>query len=84
MGQVLRVRERKVYIEIFQESMKFVRSSWKNEYYDICFTLNRVPYQLQHYSLEFIEKQQLFKELINNRRYNLKTIEEIKPKDGLK
>lgn len=77
-GQVLRVREKKVYIEIFQQSIKLVRKSWMNEYYDISFKLNRVPYQLQHFALDFMKKEQLFSRLMNNCAYNSNNIQPFK------
>lgn len=72
-GQVYRVREKKIYIEIFQQSIKQIRKANKNEVYDICFILNRMPYQLQHYALNFIEKEDLFTKMINNSYYNCKS-----------
>lgn len=72
-GQVYRVRDKKIYIEIFQPSIRLVRKANKSESYDICFILNRVPYQVQHYALHFVEKEQLFNKLINNSYYMCKT-----------
>lgn len=72
-GQVYRVREKKIFIEIFQQSIKTFRKEYKNELYDICFILNRMPYQLQHYALDFVEKEQLFTKLINNSYYKCKS-----------
>lgn len=72
-GQVQRVRDKKIYLEIFQQSIKQVRNANKNEVYDICFILNRLPYQLQHYALDFIEKEELFTKLINNSYYKCKS-----------
>lgn len=73
-GQVYRVREKKIYIEIFQQSIKQLRKAYKNEFYDICFILNRMPYQLQHYALNFVEKEDLFTKLINNSYYKCKSV----------
>lgn len=82
LGQVLQVREQKIYIEIFIESFKKAQSLLfdKSQYYDICFKLNRVPYQLQHFALEFIENQDLFSRLINNTYYMCKKSQSIVPK----
>ncbi|XP_031638656.1 putative helicase mov-10-B.1 isoform X2 [Contarinia nasturtii] len=81
-GQVLRVKEQKIYIEIFRESINKVHQLGFNKgtYYDIFFKLNRVPYQLQHFALEFIESQELFTRLINNSYYNCKNAMSIVPK----
>lgn len=71
-GQVERVRENKIYLEIYRECFNDVRNSYKNTQYDIFFKVNRIPFQLQHLALEFIEKEQLFTRLINNSFYNCK------------
>ena len=71
-GQVLRVKDKKIYIEIFPESFNQVRNSHKSQLYDINFTVNRVPFQLQHLALEFIKTDKLFPKLIKNKEY-LKT-----------
>lgn len=81
-GQVYRVREKKIHIEIFPQSIKLVRSSNKNAFYDICFILNRVPYQMQHNALDFIEKEQLFTKLINNSYYKCKA-SKLTPANGV-
>lgn len=72
-GQVYRISGKKIIIEIFPESYKLIQKAWKNELYDIFFILNRVPYQVQHYALQFIEKEKLFPKLINNKLYNSKS-----------
>lgn len=72
-GQVQRVRDKKIYIEIFPHSVKYVSKAYKDELYDICFILNRMPYQMQHYALNFIEKEDLFTKLINNSYYHCKS-----------
>lgn len=72
-GQVLRVRESKIYIEIFPETFGAVRNGHKNELYDINFKVNRMPFQLQHFALEFIKEEQLFTRLIDNSYYQCKT-----------
>lgn len=72
-GQILRISDKKVYIEIFKESNKHVRRSWQSESYDIFFKLNRTPYQLQHFALEFVKNEQLFTRLINNSFYDCKS-----------
>lgn len=71
-GQILRVRDKKIYLEIFPETADLVRKSYMHEDYDIHFTLNRVPYQLQHNALEFLQKEKLFKILINHTSYRAK------------
>lgn len=68
-GQIVRVRENKIYIEIMPKAFAFVKKHHKMEFYDIIFQLNRIPYQLQHYALSFIESQNLFDILINNDQY---------------
>lgn len=78
-GQVLRVRDKKIYLEIFRESADLVRKSYMHEEYDIHFTLNRVPYQLQHNALEFLQKEKLFKILINQNFYNAKNFKNTDP-----
>lgn len=50
-----------------------------HEEYDIHFTLNRVPYQLQHNALEFLQKEKLFKILINQNFYNAKNFKNTDP-----
>lgn len=74
-GQCYRVREKKIYIEIFQQSIKMIRKAHKNELYDISFVLNRMPFQLQHYALDFVENEQLFNKLINNSYYKCKSMQ---------
>lgn len=72
-GQICGLRDRKIYIEIFRESFRSIRKSYKNESYDISFLLNRMPYQVQHNALDFIENDQLFTKLINNSYYGCKS-----------
>lgn len=83
LGQVIRTREKKIYVEIFKQSMKAVQKSWRDEFYDIFFIVNRTPYQLQHNALEYVNKEGLFTRLINNSYYNCKKLTG-KPKVGLK
>ncbi|XP_055301141.1 putative helicase mov-10-B.1 isoform X2 [Sitodiplosis mosellana] len=68
-GQVLRVKNSKIYIEIFPETFNKVQHSYDGQLYDIIFTVNRMPFQLQHFALEFIEKEHLFTRLIHNFQY---------------
>lgn len=72
-GQVVRVKDQKVYIDIFAEKFQRLLNSHISERYDIIFRMNRVPYQLQHYALEFIEQHNLFTRLIDNSFYRCKT-----------
>lgn len=70
-GQVLRVRNQKIYIEIFPESFNKVRNQFEGQLFDIHFTVNRVPFQLQHFALEFVENENLFTRLIHNYQYKM-------------
>lgn len=72
-GQVYRIRERKIFIEIFNYSFRKIQKNHKQELYDISFILNRMPYQVQHQALDFIEKEDLFTKLINNSYYKCKS-----------
>lgn len=69
-GKVHRIRERKIIIEIFDSSFRLIKYAHRNELYDIEFLLNRQPYKLQHYALDFIRKDNLFTKLIGNSLYN--------------
>lgn len=40
-----------------------------NEPHNLSFQVNRMPYQLQHQALDFIQKEKLFNVLINNDNY---------------
>lgn len=40
-----------------------------NEPLNLLFQVNRMPYQLQHQALDFIQKEKLFNVLINNDNY---------------
>lgn len=68
-GKVLRIRERKIIIEIFQYSFELIKYAHKKELYDIEFLLNRQPYKLQHYALDFVKQDKLFTKLIGNDYY---------------
>lgn len=72
-GQIVRLSGQDVIIEIFPESFNHVLKSHRHEIYDIVFTMNRLPYQLQHYVLDFVLKENLFTRLINNSYYNCKS-----------
>lgn len=74
-GQVLRLRGQEIFIEIYQESLQMVLKRYANETYDICFKLNRMPFQAQHYALDFIECENLFTKLIDNSYYKCKSTE---------
>lgn len=69
-GQVQRFKENdeKIVIEIL-DHFEFVLENYRNDLYDILFELNRMPYQLQHYALDFVKKQNLFDILIENDQY---------------
>lgn len=72
-GQIVRLSGQDVIIEIFPESYNHVLKTHRNEIYDIFFTLNRMPYQLQHYVLDFVVQENLFTRLINNSYYHCKS-----------
>lgn len=72
-GQIVRLRGKEIIIEIFPDTYKLVMRSHRYESYDIFFTLNRVPFQLQHYALDFIRDENLFTRLINNTYYDCKS-----------
>lgn len=69
-GQVRRLKgnDDKIVIEIL-EHFDFVLHNYRNDVYDIIFELNRLTYQLQHYALDFVEKENLFDILIENQLY---------------
>lgn len=69
-GEIRRYRDKKIYIRIFDESFKTVHSLCKTgSSFNVNFKMNRTPYQLQHYALDFVESHNLFGKLINNPRY---------------
>lgn len=68
-GEIDRINNGAIYINIFPKSVKAVQDSYKKVVYTIHFVLNRVPYQLQHLALDFIKEHNLFGQLINNPRY---------------
>lgn len=68
-GEIDHTDEPKVYIRIFEESVKKVLKSYRNESYDLHFQVNRTSFQYQHLALEQIEAKNLFPILINNPEY---------------
>lgn len=64
-GSIWRLNGEKVIIEISQKSFDLVLQTHKNELYDIVFMLNRSPYQLQHHTLNRLNRK-LFDTLIRN------------------
>lgn len=69
-GQILGIKEQKIYIDISTKAFDFVKKHHKMEFYDIFFQLNRIPYQLQHYALSFLHSENIFDILINNAQYS--------------
>lgn len=78
-GQILRLSGKEVIIEIFQKTFHVVLKSHRHESYDIFFTMNRLPYQLQHNALDFIKNENLFTRLINNSYYDCKSTTLVLP-----
>lgn len=79
-GQVCRTREKKILMEIYQESFQLMLSLYRTESFDIIFKVNRVPYQCQHLVLEFIQLHQLFPKLINNPDFKSESSKGVKSK----
>lgn len=56
-----------IFIEIFEESLKLVET---DDEYEIEFHVNRLPFQVQHLALYYVENHKLVDKLINNSRYD--------------
>lgn len=66
-GKIQGKNAEKIFIEIFNEKLKTICA---DETFDIRFYLNRVPFQLQHFALDFLREQSLFNVLIDNPAYD--------------
>lgn len=69
-GRVLRCDEKNIHVEIFKEKdSSTLKTHCKVQPFDICFTVNRLPYQMQHKTLKLVEQFNLHSLLINNENY---------------
>lgn len=70
-GQVKGCNKEFIFIEITEkEHSDYLRANL-HQFYDIIFHVNRVPFQLQHYALEWIESHRLFNVLLNNPKFEI-------------
>lgn len=69
-GQIKRKSADKIFVEMSDECFSQFGDVAKNHSFDIKFCLNRLPYQLQHLALDYLNDQHLFDVLINNPKYD--------------
>lgn len=69
-GQIKRKSTDKIFVEMSDECFSQFGEVAKNYSFDIKFCLNRIPYQLQHLALDYLNDQHLFGALINNPKYD--------------
>lgn len=62
--------QKSVIIRILYSNCIEVVQRLLEESFDLLFQVNRLPYQLQHQALDFIQKDKLFDVLINNDNYS--------------
>lgn len=66
-GKIQGKNVEKIFIEIPSESFLSV---YQTESFDFRFILNRVPFQMQHFALDFLRDHDLFDLLIDNPAYD--------------
>lgn len=66
-GSILGKSDDKIHVLLFDGIDNFS----ENQVYDVHFQINRIPYQVQHKALDFVQHHKLFEVLINNPKYSL-------------
>lgn len=69
-GRIKRKSADKIFVEMSDECFSQFGDVAKKYSFDIKFCLNRLPYQLQHLALDYLNDQHLFDVLINNPKYD--------------
>lgn len=68
-GKIDRKGWKKIFVRIKYKTEVF-KQLCEQHAYNVNFELNRLPYQLQHYALHFMEEHNLFSLLIDNPKYD--------------
>lgn len=76
-GKMCGIREQQIIIEINPSSFDRFKKLYKTEQYIISYKVNRLPYLMQHYAWEYVDRQDLFVRLIDNTAYRCKSPEII-------
>lgn len=70
-GKVIRCDREHIYVEIFKEKdVSILKMYCKTQLFDICFKNNRLPYQVQHKTLDLVLELNLHSLLIANKNYD--------------
>lgn len=71
-GKVVRCDSEYIYVEIFREAdVPILKIHCENTPFDMHFKVNRLPYQIQHKTLDLIYEYDLHSLLIANKHYEL-------------
>lgn len=65
-GQIKASNKDFIFIEITERDHSEYLQRNIHRTYDICFHVNRLPFQLQHHALDWIESHRLFNVFVNN------------------
>lgn len=69
-GQIKFIKDGKVVVKIDNDCVSQAIKTPPNTQYNIIFQLNSLPFQVQHSAIDFMQRHQLFSQLINNSEYN--------------
>lgn len=69
-GKVMKCDRDYIYVDIFKEKDVSTLKCNKGRPFDMRFKINRIPYQIQHKSLDLLLKLNLHPLLIANKRYD--------------
>lgn len=69
-GSIKSKKDDKIFVEVFEECFDYMLRNCHKDFYDLSFHVNQQPYKMQHNALKFMQEHQLFKTLINNRKYD--------------
>lgn len=59
-----------IFLEVDHRDHNYLKDNCTNTFFDICFKVNSLPYQVQHKALKYFEEFGLHSMLIVNEKFN--------------